>query len=211
MCAGLEKPFLALPVARVGDIVLTTHLCVGQIQPHKHVDFDELFWVCDGVMTLVTEIGSATMCVGDIAVVPKGVEHWSSSETRSIVLLVRCGIVPHRKNGRRRLFAATADLDMVHLNIGLAAKDLQEEVDFKTVAQLDGSVLQVGIGEGSWVLDIPAPHDVLLCVWSGTASVQTQDSMQNLCAGEISVVRSGEVYHLSTSRDSILVRVTRID
>jgi len=210
LSAGLEKPFKALTVARVGDVILSMCLCAGQMCPHRHVDFDEMFWVYDGIVDLVTEIGSETLRAGDVTVVPKGVEHWSVSETRSIVLLMRCGVVPHRKNGRRRLFAALAGMDLVHLSIGQAANDLRAMHEFKTVAHLEGSALQVGIGEGSWVVDVPAPHDELLCVWAGTASVQTHDATQHLRVGEISVVREGEVYHLSTSRDSILVRVTHI-
>ena len=209
--AGLEKPFLALTVARVGDVILSMYLCAGQIQPHRHEDFDETFWVYDGVVTLATEMGSEILRAGDVIVVPKGVNHWSMSETRSIVLLLRCGVVPHRKNGRHRLFAVLEDTAQAHVSIGQTANDLREMHEFKTVAQFDESALQVGLGEGSWVLDVPAPQDVLLYVWAGTASVQTHDSVQHLHAGELSVVREGEVYHLSTSKNAILVRVTHTD
>lgn len=42
---------------------------------HKHDETDELFMVVDGSLKIELRDGSVTLNVGDIYVVPKGVEH----------------------------------------------------------------------------------------------------------------------------------------
>jgi len=209
LAAELRDPFTILPVARVGDVILSIYLCAGQFKWHKHIDYDELFWVYDGAMTLESEMGSVLLRPGELAVVPKGIEHRSLCEARAVVLLIYSGVVPHRKNGRRRLYAATGKTGLVRLSLAQAARELTRAFEFRTVADFDGTVLQVARGEGSWVMEVPAPQDVLLYVLEGTASVQMSDTMHHLHPGESSVVREGMVYHFSMSKDSVLLRVTR--
>jgi mannose-6-phosphate isomerase-like protein (cupin superfamily) len=207
----LDKPFSMMNVAFVGDILVSVYICQGMLEWHKHLDIDELFWVYAGTILLESDWGEVQLRPGELAVVPKGVGHRSSSELRSSVLLLRCGLFPERKNGRRRLYAIAggARLERVSLHGELGA--LSPPFRFQTVASIEDSVVQAAWGEGTWPVEIPAPCDLLLFVLSGTATVRTSQSMLHLHPGDFTVAPQGAVYQLSTSKDTALVRVARED
>ena len=58
--AELEKPFSITNIAYVDDLLVSVYACEGELHWDKHVDFDELFWVYDGRMTLESERGDVT-------------------------------------------------------------------------------------------------------------------------------------------------------
>ena len=86
---------------------------------------------------------------------------------------------------------------------------LKSPLDFQTVAQVEDSVVQVAWGEGTWPVDIPASHDVMLLVLNGTATVRVPESMLHLHPGDFTVVPRGAIYQLSTTQGTALVRLTR--
>jgi mannose-6-phosphate isomerase-like protein (cupin superfamily) len=208
IAARLERPFSMMDVALVGDILVSVYICHGMIEWHKHTDIDELFWVCEGTILLESELGEVRLRVGELAVVPKGVAHRSGSELRGSVLLLRCGVIPERKNGHRRLYATDGEgLERVALQI--AAQSVASPFQFQAVARIEDTALQVAWGEGTWPVPIPAVESLLLFVLAGTATVRTSESMLHLHPGDFTVVPEGEVYQLSTTRGTALVRVTR--
>jgi hypothetical protein len=146
---------------------------------------------------------------GQLAVVPKGIRHRSSAETRASVVLLRCGVVPDRKNGRRRIYAISDKTGLERIDVRAVAKALPLPLRFRTIARIDGSVVQAARGEGTWPVKIPVSHDVLLFVLSGTATVRTSESMVHLHPGDLTVVPRGAMYQLGTTRATTLVRVTR--
>jgi len=75
VAAQLAQPFLMVNVARVGDIVVSVYICQGMLERHQHIDNDELFWVYEGTILLESEWGEVRLRPGELAVVPKGVEH----------------------------------------------------------------------------------------------------------------------------------------
>jgi mannose-6-phosphate isomerase-like protein (cupin superfamily) len=144
-----------------------------------------------------------------MAVVPKGVTHRSSSGLRASVLLLRCGVTPDQKNGRRRLFAIADETKLQRINLEGVLRGFGLPFQFQTVARIEDSVVQVAQGEGTWPVEIPILHDVMLFVLSGTATVRALDSMVHLHAGDLVVVPQGMIYQLSTTQDTALVQVTR--
>jgi len=194
-------------VATVGDLVVSIYICQGTLEWHRHLDTDELFWVHQGAILLESEWGEVRLRPGELTVVPKGVGHRSSSDVRSSVLLMRGGPFSERKNGRRRIYAVTGEAKLKHVSPAGIVRTLTMPFQFRTVARVDNSCVQVGWGDGIWSVDAPAAHDVLLLVESGTATVRTDQSMAHLHPGDLTVVPEGALYQLSTTRGTSLVRV----
>lgn len=205
----LDKPFSMVNAARVGDITVSVYICQGTLEWHRHLDNDELFWVHKGTILLESEGGEVRLRPGELACVPKGVGHRSSSGLRASVLLLRCGFVPERKNGRRRLYAVAGEARLKRVSLHGVIRTLTLPFRFQTVARVEDSVVQAAWGEGTWPVEIPAPKDLLLFVLSGTATARTSQSMLHLHSGDFTVVPRGTVYQLSTTKGTALVRVTR--
>lgn len=211
IAATLGKPFSMMNAARVGDIVVSIYICQGMLEWHTHLDIDELFWVYEGTILLESEWGEARLRPGELAVVPKGVRHRSSSGLRASVLLLRCGFIPERKNGRRRLYSVAGEAKLKRISLHGIVRALTLPFQFHTVAQIEDSIVQAAWGEGIWPVEIPVPHDLLLFVLEGTATARTSESMLHLHPGDFTIIPQGAVYQLSTTKGTALVRVTRED
>lgn len=209
VAAQLERPFSMANVAIVGDIVVSIYICQGMLEWHQHPDNDELFWVHEGTILLESAWGEVRLRPGEMTVVPKGVEHRSSSGLRASIWLLRCGFVPERKNGRRRLYAIAGESSLKRCSLHAVLQTLTAPFRFETVIPIEGSAVQVAWGEGTWPVEIPSPHDLFLLVLRGTATVRTAESMLHMHPGDFTALPQGTVYQLSTTRDTALVRVTR--
>jgi mannose-6-phosphate isomerase-like protein (cupin superfamily) len=209
IATALDKPFSMMNVAFVGDILVSVYICQGMLEWHKHVDVDELFWVYEGTISLDSEWGEVRLQPGELAVVPKGVGHRSSSALRASVVLLRCGSVPERKNGRRRLYAVPGEARLKRVSLQAAVQALATPFQFRTVARVEDSVVQAAWGQGTWPVETPAPQDRFLFALKGTATVRTGQSMLHMHPGDFTVVSRGTVYQLSTTSGTSLVRVTR--
>jgi mannose-6-phosphate isomerase-like protein (cupin superfamily) len=209
IAADLDKPFSMVNVARVGDIVVSVYVCQGMLEWHKHLDNDELFWVYEGTILLESEWGEVRLRQGELAVVPKGVKHRSSSGLRAHVLLLRCGFIAARKNGRRRLYTVAGGAKLKRVNFQGVVQALALPFRLRTVAQVEDSVVQTAWGEGTWPVEVPVSHDLLLYILNGTATVRTSRSMLHLHPGDFTVVPQGTIYQLSSTKDTALVQVTR--
>lgn len=208
IAADLDEPFSMSDVAYVDDLLVSVYICEGKLQWHRHVDMDELFWVFDGEMVLDTERGDVPLEAGELTVVPKGTRHRSRSSSRAMVLLLRCGLVPHRKNGRRHLYV-TDESGLPRLNIHTAAQTLESPFTFQTVARVEDSRVQLARGSGRWPIELPAAHDRMLCVVDGSLTVRTVRDKLRLAPGDFTVVPRGAFYHLYTNESALLVRVAR--
>lgn len=204
----LDEPFAIADVAHVGDIIVSVYICLGKLEWHSHLDVDEMFWVYEGAMWLDSERGNVRLRSDELSVVPKGVGHRSRSGVRTVVLLLRCGFLPDRKNGRRRLYAIDDEADLPRVNLRDAAQSLPEPRRFQTVARIEETTLQVGRGGGNWTPEVPAANDRLIYVLDGVATVRTSQSMQHLHPGDLAVVPRGAIYQLS-SGEAMLVRAGR--
>jgi len=209
VAVALDEPFSMMNVALVGDIVASVYICQGMLAWHRHLDIDELFWVHEGTILLESEWGEVRLRPGELAVVSKGVGHRSSAGTRASVLLLRCGFIPERKNGRRRLYALSGEAKLKRIGLRGAVQALVLPFQFHTLARIEDSVVQAAWGEGTWPVEIPTVHDVLFFVLNGSATVRTARSMLHLHPGDFTVVPQGAVYQLSTTQDTALVRVAR--
>jgi len=84
----IDKPFSPVEVARLNDQVVRMALVKGEFHWHKHTNEDELFYVYKGCITIQLK-GQAdiTLHEGEIAVIPRGLEHCPKSVEPSYNLL----------------------------------------------------------------------------------------------------------------------------
>jgi mannose-6-phosphate isomerase-like protein (cupin superfamily) len=209
MAAKLQQPFSLADVTFVGDILVSLYLCQGTLEWHKHTDIDEMFWVYEGTILVESEVGNVHLHPGELTIVPQGVIHRSSSARRANVLLLRCGIDPERKNGRRRLYAVNDNEGLEHVSLQDTARAAHLPFQFHTAAQIEGASVQVAWGEGTWPVEIPTAQDLLFFVLKGTATARTTVSMLHLHAGDLTVIPEGSVYQISTTKDTTLVQIAK--
>jgi mannose-6-phosphate isomerase-like protein (cupin superfamily) len=80
-------------VAEMNDYQFKVVKVEGEFQWHRHADTDETFIVLEGELRIDLRAGpsgddSIVLCAGQMAVVPKGVEHKPSANTEVKLLLI---------------------------------------------------------------------------------------------------------------------------
>ena len=92
---SITEPWTPVDVARWNDQVMRLALFRGAYHWHVHEGEDELFLVLRGQITVQMR-GKAGLVLweGDLAVIPKGVEHCPASVGRSFVLMM--AVLVHR-------------------------------------------------------------------------------------------------------------------
>ncbi len=84
----IDRPWSPVEIARVNDQVLRMALFQGEYHWHKHVGEDELFFVYRGrIIIQIRGHDDVTLNTGEMAVVPKGVEHRPMSRCPSYVIM----------------------------------------------------------------------------------------------------------------------------
>ena len=82
------RPWFPVDVARVNNQVVRLALYKGEYHWHKHDNEDEFFYVLQGRITIqMKDHPDLALCEGDMAVVPKGIEHCPKSGIESYVLM----------------------------------------------------------------------------------------------------------------------------
>ncbi len=86
--AESDKPWSPIDIARVNDHVVRMAMIEGEYHWHKHTNEDELFFVYDGeIIIQLRGQPDVTLHEGEMAVVPKGVEHCPKSAGPSYILV----------------------------------------------------------------------------------------------------------------------------
>ena len=84
----INKPWSPIEVAWANDQVVRMALFDGEYHWHKHTSEDELFYVYRGsIVVQVKGHPDTTLHEGEMAVIPKGVEHCPKSLEPSYVLM----------------------------------------------------------------------------------------------------------------------------
>lgn len=83
------RPWYPVEIAKVNNQVVRLALCKGEYHWHKHDNEDELFYVVEGelVIQMKKPYLDIVLKKGEIAVVPKGVEHCPKSDADTYVLM----------------------------------------------------------------------------------------------------------------------------
>jgi len=80
-------PFEPVDLAHVDDFVLRCSLVKGEFHWHRHADQDELFLCHSGRLCVETRKMKAELLPGEGVVVPRGVEHRTSSTEGAVALV----------------------------------------------------------------------------------------------------------------------------
>ncbi|KPL23109.1 MAG: mannose-6-phosphate isomerase [Anaerolineae bacterium SM23_84] len=84
----IDRPWSPVDIARVNDQVMRMALLEGAYHWHQHTNEDELFCVLKGEIVIqVKDQPEVHLREGEMAVIPKGVEHRPTSEGPSYILM----------------------------------------------------------------------------------------------------------------------------
>ena len=84
----IDGPWSPVEVSRVNDQVLRMVLFLGEYHWHKHTGEDELFYVYRGKIVIqIKGHENVTLSAGELAVMPRGVEHRPVSHGPSYVIM----------------------------------------------------------------------------------------------------------------------------
>ncbi len=84
----IDQPWSPVEVARANDQVVRMGLLRGEYHWHKHTNEDELFYVYKGKINIqLKDQEDIHLREGEMAVIPKGVEHCPKSVEPSYVLM----------------------------------------------------------------------------------------------------------------------------
>ena len=93
----INKPWSPIEVARVNDQVIRMALLEGEYHWHKHINEDELFYVYRGsIVVQLKGRPDISLHEGEMAVIPKGVEHCPKSLEPSYVLMFEPSVLKSR-------------------------------------------------------------------------------------------------------------------
>jgi mannose-6-phosphate isomerase-like protein (cupin superfamily) len=202
----LERPFALTTLAKVGDLSLSVFLCQGQMNWHKHLDEDELFLVHEGVVVLETSRGKLTLHSEEVAVVPKGLSHRSSSQLRSVVLLLRPSVLTERKNGHR---THTLDTDppLEKVRLARVLSTMSQTYRPTALARVEDFELLLVSAQGPGAVESAPAHGALWLVIRGRLSIAVDGQSHDLEAGTLTVVPGGTEYRLSAQTGTLAVTV----
>ena len=87
-CDEIDEPWSPVEVARVNDQVVRMTLFHGEYHWHRHTDEDELFYVHKGKLVIrVKGYADVELHAGEMAVIPKNVEHRPETQEPTYVVL----------------------------------------------------------------------------------------------------------------------------
>ena len=207
--ARLTEPFSLIELVCVNYFVVDVFVCYGAVVWHKHLDQDELFLVQSGVISLETEWGNLKLGPGELAVVPKGVGHRSSSSLWSVVLLFQPRALADRRNGDRRIFALKGERQIEKVSVSAEAARLLDDFEPSDLACLDGFVVRLSLclGESQWHKH--EGRDEFLFVQEGVIELGTEDETVSVRAGEMTVVPEGMVHRLASGDGAVVMLLER--
>ena len=86
--ASIDEYFSPRIVAYYNDNKVQIDKVKGDFVWHSHADTDDFFLVLEGRLTVETRAGAVELGVGEMMIVPRGVEHRTRAEEETHILLV---------------------------------------------------------------------------------------------------------------------------
>jgi len=205
----LREPFTMIDLAQVDDMAVSLYLCQGTMAQHRHLDQDELFLVHSGTISLESEWGTAVLRPSELAVVPKGVGHRSSSLLHSLVLLFQPRLMVNRRNGDRRLFASQQDGRLEKISLVAMGRQISTPFEPVVLTHVDtyALTLTLCLGVGPWQRS-ERQASLILCS-DGHLSFDTEEEHLPLRRGELVVVPKGVPYRLTSAGRALILGLDR--
>lgn len=203
----LTEPYMLVELVQVEEFAARLFICQGAIAWHKHIDEDELFFVYEGEISLESEWGSHTLRTGELAVVPKGVTHRSTSSIRSVVFLFERRLFSDRQDGKRRLFVLRGQDTLSKVSVKEAAEGLAlfSPLD---LASVDGFVAQAVVYQGRSNRE-RNPQTLLLFLQEGEVELETDEGRTKIKCGEIARMPKGLAHRLLAEERAVALLLLR--
>jgi homogentisate 1,2-dioxygenase len=207
--ARLSEPFTMIDLVQIDDLALSVFLCQGTLPQHRHLDQDELFLVHSGTISLESDWGTVILRPGELAVVPKGLGHRSSSLLRSLVLLLQPRLVVNRRNGNRRLFALKDAGRLEKASVPAVGRQIAVPFRPIAVAHLDTFALNLLLcqGTGPW-WQTKRQSSLVLC-YDGRLTLDSELGQISLQDHELVVVPREIAYRISSTSRAVVLSVER--
>ena len=203
--AKLTQPYSMLELAQLRDFVVRLGIYQGAIPWHKHMDVDELFFVQKEEILLESEWGNNILGVGDMAVIPKGIRHRSSSIHWSVVLQFLRKSMGARTDGERRVLAGDDGYQVRKLNVVKQAQLIAEPFSPVQVASVDDSLVAIALYEGEGPWEKYEKSDKVFLLWEGEITLEIGKTSMPISAGEILSLPRGIMHRFVSSARSIAV------
>lgn len=203
--AKLTQPYSMLELAQLSDFVVRLTICQGAIPWHRHMDVDELFLVQKGEILLESEWGNNILGVGDMAVIPKGIRHRSSSIHWSVVLQFLRKHMEARTDGERRVVGGDDGYQVCKSNVLKQAQLMAEPFSPVQVASVDDSLVAVAFYEGEGPWQKCDERDEVLLLWEGEIALEVGDLSVPIRAGELFFLPRGTMHRFVSPARSIAV------
>jgi len=93
----IDKPYSPVEIASVNQYTVRMAMFEGEYHWHLHLNEEELFFVYRGAIVIqFRDMPDKTLYEGELAVVPKGVEHCPKSLKPSVVLMFEPKVLQSR-------------------------------------------------------------------------------------------------------------------
>jgi homogentisate 1,2-dioxygenase len=207
--ARLTEPFTMVDLVQIDDLSLSVFLCEGALPMHRHLDQDELFLVHSGTVSLESDWGTAILRPGELAVVPKGLGHRSSSLLRSLVLLLQPRLIVNRRNGHRRLFAVKHEGRLEKVSVPAVGRQVAYAFRPVVLADVDTFALSVLLCQGTGPWWCTNEQNSLVLCHEGVLTAESELGQVPLQGGELVVVPKGLTYRLSSTHRALVITAQR--
>lgn len=207
--ARLTEPYTMIDLVQVDDLALSVYLCQGTMPFHRHLDQDELFLVHTGTISLESDWNNVILRPGELAVVPKGLSHRSSSLLHSLVLLVQPRLVVNRRNGDRRLFALKDGGHLDKVSVPAMGRQIAHPFRPVAVAHLDTYALNLVLCQGTGPWSRADRQNTLILCHEGRLKLDSELGQISLHDGELVVVPTGITYRLSGDERALVLTAQR--
>jgi homogentisate 1,2-dioxygenase len=190
-------------IAQVDHFALYLYLCEGAVARHRHLSQDELFYVHSGILSLDTDWGRISLDRHELAVVPRGLAHLSSSLIHTCVVLFQAQGDAERKNGHGRLVVEQNTGPLPKRSVDEEAERIPQPYLPVPLVQADEMSLRLIWCQGETPWHQHPYHDELLWVQDGRLEVGTEEGPNSVHEDELVVVPRGRIHRLTSIQHTI--------
>lgn len=208
VAGSLNRLYELRQIALVDYFAIYMYLARGVIRAQPHQLLDELFYVVEGELKIITS-ETYVLRAGEFALVQKGTLYTSSAFRKTYVLFGQALVDSERKNGHggRR----TAQADVVVINPREIMRSLNQLFFSVSLLMVDEMILRTGWCQGEVAWHRHVNHDELLFVLDGQLEVDINSNKYVLAENEMMVIPREQVHHLRTRSQTLLLSLVHSD
>ena len=170
----MDRAFAPVQIGTVGDVGVLVFVAQGEINWHRHIDEDEIFFDARVVRSKSTRSWVIHFLrVGEALLIPKGVAHHSGAIDSAIVLLFRQQVMPERKNGHRKHLATGEEPPLKKIRFADVLSDSTPDYQPMKVAAMESHAMTVFTARGSGIEEESKTGGTMLYALYGELEIKT--------------------------------------